>query len=167
MAAEKKKVPGASSKSYECSKAGRSCGSLGFSSSKNKGDDDESTNENSDSDSNGHWKQIGKVYGKGSKGTFEGGNKIMITVFDYRGIALSNGAYFKFTYSQLDSNGKPMFGTYPVYNGAAMKLLPSPVYEVSGQRGKRFDWHLFIKMSEASCDTCGNPGLIMSEFVNE
>lgn len=116
----------------------------------------------------GYWREIGRVYGKGSKGTFIGSRKVKLNFFDEQGLALANGIYFSIDYQQLGKDGKPIPTISSKSHGQLMKALPMGLtYELYGGSVERFSWHIETKSSAASCDNCGAGGIIVSEFIYE
>ena len=119
--------------------------------------------------SNGFWREIGRVYGKGSSGTFVGSRKIKLNFVDVQGLAIANGMHFSVNYIKMGKDGLPMPSGYSSEaHGQLMKALPMGLtYELYGGNSDRFSWHVKTKSSQASCDTCGAGEIRVSEFVYE
>jgi RHS repeat-associated protein len=116
----------------------------------------------------GFWREIGRVYGKGSSGTFVGSRKVKLNFFDEQGLAIANGMHFSINYQQLGKDGKPIPTYSSEAHGQLMKALPMGLtYELYGGNVDRFSWHVKSKNTQASCDTCGAGGIKVSEFVYE
>ena len=72
------------------------------------------------------------------------------------------------TFSEVGPDGKPIPGTYPLYEGVlstgASGIFSSDrVFDFSPSKSQFF-WTIEILRYEKSCDNCGNPGVNAYEY---
>ena len=110
---------------------------------------------------NGRWEHAGSVQ-EGREATFRLGHKVKIEGADDRASLHLNNAAYKLTFTEIGSDGKPLSGVYPTYEGvlssaAANALATDRVIELYGPPDTKFDWTLTVPTVPKSCDNCGAP----------
>ncbi|GGW47552.1 RHS repeat-associated core domain-containing protein [Vreelandella hamiltonii] len=115
----------------------------------------------------GNWEHVGSVTGYGTSVTATGvdGSLVRLRAADARAALHVTSFHYEATFSNIDSNGNPIAGIYPVHSGT-LSGLPA-----GGGTSKVFnnpspsDWIVTIPNQQKSCDNCGEPQIRVQQCI--